>query len=465
MICRLFVAALICTFLSGQASPGSFSPRETRAIDRIARAELKAFRAPGLVLAVVRQDSVAYLKAYGTADAETGEAMAPEMLVSVASITKLVTATTAAVLAAEGKLDLDAPIQTWLPGLPARLGKLTMTQLLSHTSGLSDQAHPGLPPAGDGSLAGIGKAFKEAFLAEPGTQWSYCNAAYTLAGCVIEAVEGKPFPAAVSRILLQPLKLERTTFDPRLALTWPRAQGHDTRGSAAKVARPYNLGPSPAGGMASTVGDLARLARALMSNGMLDGQRVLPPGVFAKLTRVHGRGGAFLGGERNYGFGLFLREHHGLKIAEHEGLLSGFGASFALAPGRGLAAIAVCNGRLSAPCRTTQAALEIAAGLAPASTEPAYVPIPPMEAARLVGRYSNGAGDGLDIRLVDGNLGAWEKDRLHPILARKEGHLEIQGYPSLLPMPAAPLELIAQDPAKPQELLRVMWGLLRRVEN
>ncbi len=459
----LVFGLLLCLNLTAQSPPGTFTPAEAQALDRIALAELKASRAPGMVLAVVRQDGTAYLKGYGTANVETGEAMAPEMLVSVASVSKVVVAATAAALAAEGKLDLDAPLKAKLPGLPEGLGRLTLAQLLSHTAGLSSRAYAGPAPRSDGHLGAIAKAFKAEFLSEPGARWAYSNVGYILAGCVLEEAAEASFPAAVNRTLFQPLAMQRSTFQPALAMTFPLAQGHDTRGEKPKIVRPYGVGPAPPGGLGTTVGDLARLARALLADGMLDGKQVLPKGILERMTKARGHGGALLGGERDYGLGLFLRDHRGLRIAEHEGLGGGWGASFALVPGRGLAAIAVCNGRFTAPCRTTQAALEIAAGLEPGPTQPTYVPIPAPEAARLAGRYSDGAGDELELRVVDGKLGAWEKGKLYPVVARREGHFEIQGYPSLLPLPATPLELVEKDTANPQTLIRVMWGLMQRV--
>jgi len=172
-------------------APGAFTSAEARALDRVALAELKASGAPGMVLAVLRGDRVAYLKAYGSANAETGEAMDSGRLASVASLTKLVTAATAVTLAAEGKLDLRAPIRDQLPGLPERVGLLTMAQLHSHTSGLSESARPALAPGGDGSLLAVGKGFKEVFLSDPGTVWSYCNAGYTLAGQFLETDDAR----------------------------------------------------------------------------------------------------------------------------------------------------------------------------------------------------------------------------------------------------------------------------------
>lgn len=116
---------------------------------------------------------------------------------------------------------------------------------------------------------------------------------------------GVPYAEAVTQTLLRPLEMSRSTFNPGVAMTYRHAQGHDTRGDAPMVVRPFNSSPSiaPAGDLITTVGDLSRLARALLSDGILDGKRVLPQGLLARLGTVQGRGGPFLAGQRDYGFG------------------------------------------------------------------------------------------------------------------------------------------------------------------
>ena len=445
------------------------APKEVAAIEAIAQAELKSWRAPGMVLAVVRDDAVVHLAAYGTANVETGEPMTTDMMVSVASVTKTITAATALALATQGKLDLDAPIRTYLPWLPERLGALTMVQLLSHTAGLGDRTPPVAPDATTGALAPIARAMTdEAMLAPPGTVWAYSNQDYTLAGCVIEAAGGAPFAQVVKRTLFTPLGMDHSTFNPRTAMTYRHAQGHDTRGDQPAVVRPFASAPwlAPAGELITTVGDLARFARALMADGMLDGRRAIPSGLLERMTNPRVKGIASFGSGSsalNYGLGLFLRQHRDLGIAEHGGVIDGFGAYFCLVPQRHLAAIAVINGRFSTPARTTQAALEVAAGLQPAGAESSPTPLPAAAVTNAVGRYTNTVHT-FEIVVTGGVPSLRDGNQIYPIVLRSDGAWEVPGYRPLLPMPAAPLEMLGTEVGKPPAFARFGWRLYRRVE-
>lgn len=457
-------SALTAFIVPASSASQVLSPESRRIIDSVAVAELRMWRAPGMVLAVVSKDSVAYLTAYGTANAESGEPMDSGMLVSVASVSKLVTATTAAILGSTGKLDLGAPIRTQLPWLPERLGALTMTQLLSHTAGLGDRT-PNVAPSPNGSLEPVCRAMSEGHLiARAGETWSYSNTAYTLAGCVIEVAAQAPFPQAVTQLLFRPLGMTRSTFNPRVAMTYPHAQGHDTRDGTPTVVRPFYSLPSiaPAGEVITTVGDLARLLRALLADGVLDGSRVLPPSLLATLTASQGRASPFLGPQREYGMGLFLRSSRDIRIAEHEGVYPGFGASVALAADKQVAAIAVLNGRYSAPVRTTHAALEVAMGLAPSSSAPDTVDIAARDSAGAEGRYVSGS-DTLTLAPVRGVLSLRVGTRAFPVRARREGYWEISNFPALLPMPAAPLELTNIDASGHPAFVRLGWRAYRRL--
>lgn len=446
--------------LPGQA----FSPSEVRAIDSVAKAEMAAWRAPGMILAVLRGGELAYLAAYGTADVETGAVMTPDLMVSVASVSKLVTAVTVLTLTGEAKVDLDVPISAYLPWLTPGLGNLTMTQLLSHTAGLGEGT-PNIAPQLNGALAPVCRGMNDsAFVAQPGETWGYTNMGYTLAGCVIEAVTTRPFPQAVTETVFRPLGMARSTFNPLVALTYPHAQGHDTRGVAPVVVRPYNAVPAtaPAGALITTVDDLSRLARALLGHGALDGTQILPRAILERLTTVRGHGGALMGGTRDYGFGVFIRSHRGLRIVEHEGVLGGFGASFALADARGIAAIAVMNGRYSTPGRTTEAALEIAAGLALESRVPAAVTLDPRDASFALGRYAT-RRDTVEILVSDSRVSFRTASGVYAIRSRREGHWEIPGFPGYLPIPATPLELVRPSPLGPTRFVRVGWRIYRRL--
>ena len=456
---------LVAFLLIGVAAPvggQSVSSVETTSIEAIARAELARLGAPGLVLAATRREGPVHVLGLGAANIETGEAMTPELVVSVASVSKMVTAVTALTLVAEGSMALNVPVRTYLPELPPRLGALTLDQLLSHTAGLADRT-PSVSPTLAGSIAPVCAAMTdELFVTDAGRAWGYSNTGYTLAGCAIEAAAGKPFPQVVRDRVFVPVGMERSTYSLAQAMTWPHSQGHDPRSGHAVLLRPFNSNPNypPAGELLTTVGDLALLARALLGDGILDGKRVLPVGLIGELTTPRGRGGPFFGGPRDYGLGLMIRREGDLRIVEHEGVYAGFGASFALAPELGLAVIAVANARYSAPVATTQGGLEILAGRSATPLPLQDADIPVGDSAAALGQYTNGTTV-LEIGPVEGRL-SLKASQIYLLRAHPAGHLMVPGYRPFLPLPSTPLELVRGSDGR-VEFIRLGWRLYRRV--
>jgi len=323
----------------------------------------------------------------------------------------------------------------------------------------------GISPEPNGTITPICRALIDAnLMAAPGVVWSYSNAGFTLAGCVIEAVAKAPFGVAVNRTLFQPLGMTRSTYNPRIAMTYPHAQGHDPRGAAAVVQRPYNGSPSitPAGELITTMGDLARFSRALLLDGVVGRTRLLPAGVLVKMTQVQGRGSPFLAGARDYGLGLFVRAHRGLRIAEHEGIYGGFGASLAFAPERQLAVIAVSNSRYSAPVRTTQASLEVLAGLAPSVIETTAMPLTARDSLALAGRYARGT-DTLRIESVNGRLSLREESRAWAITSHADGVFWVTGHPPVMPLSANTLEPVNIGADGRAGWVRLSWRAYPRI--
>jgi len=455
---------LSCVVAPGGAAQ-EITAREAAAIKETAQASMDRWRAPGLVLMAMRDGAAPYVVALGVSDVETGVPMRADMAVSVASVTKVVTAVTAVTLAREGLIDLERPIGQYLPDLPPRLSAVTMEQLLSHTAGLGEGTPP-VAPTLNGGLAPVCTAMNDdAFVADPGRAWGYTNMGFTLAGCVLEVVGEKPFPLVVAEHVLTPLGMIHSTFDPLEAMTWAHAQGHDTRGGQPQVVRPYNSVPNiaPAGQLITTVGDLARLARALLQDGLLEGVQALPQRVLREMARPRGSGGPLFAEMPSYGLGLHLRSVEGLEILEHAGTLAGFGASFALAPQQGLAAVAATNGRYSAPMLGTQNALEVLAGRAPSSLDDRLVPISAGDSAAALGRYT-ALSDTLAIKAVEGRLTLERTGRNYPLAGRPFGYLTIPEYPPYLPLNQTPLELVRDSGGK-VSFIRIGWRLYRRVDG
>jgi CubicO group peptidase (beta-lactamase class C family) len=356
------------------------------AVEQSAKEEIARLRIPGAAIAVVKGDRVVYSGAVGVANVETGEAVRPEMLFRLGSTTKMFTAAALCGLAAEGKIDLKAPVGKYIAGLPPRLSKTTGDQLLSHTAGVLDTA----PMYGSHDDDALGKGIRswtdEWLFTSPGRIFSYSNPGYWMAGYLVEVLHGKAYADAMTERLFEPLGMKRTTLRPTTAMTWPLAQGHNSIGGGAPyIARPAadNAASWPAGSMFSSVSELARFTVAFLNDGMVEGKRALDPKAIAMLSTAHAK---YPGSDDAYGYGLTIREHRGVRMVEHGGSRMGYGSSIRMAPAQRVAVIVATNRSGATLPATAEKALEMMVSLkervAPARRETAT--------SGVVGVYRNG---------------------------------------------------------------------------
>ena len=138
---RTPLVVLVALCLVGVSVPaGQTTAPDFSGIDAVIRKELQETQTPGAAVAVVMGDRVVYTRGFGIANAETGESVRPEMLFRLGSTTKMITAATVVLLAEQGKLSLTEPIGRHIPNLHPSLARLTAHQLLSHQSGILDEA-------------------------------------------------------------------------------------------------------------------------------------------------------------------------------------------------------------------------------------------------------------------------------------------------------------------------------------
>ncbi|WP_182113106.1 MULTISPECIES: serine hydrolase [unclassified Actinotalea] len=239
---------------------------------------------PGALAHVVDEDGVARDYTAGVGNLETGAEVPVDGEVRIASNTKTFTAAVVLQLVGEGSVDLDAPIETYLPGLVRGEGidgnAITVRQLLQHTSGLpnytavtsgdSFATRDRYVPARD--LTDI--AFAEAPLFAPGEGWSYSNTNYTLLGMLIERVTGRPYAEQVTERIIEPLGLEHTYV--------PDVGEREIRGAHPRGYHPTESGeledltemdPSIAGAagmIVSTPSELAAFFTALVGGELLE---------------------------------------------------------------------------------------------------------------------------------------------------------------------------------------------------
>ena len=236
---------------------------------------------PGLAVALVDKDRTVWLAGFGRLDDEGSAPVNADTIFSVQSVSKLFTATAVMQAVAAGRLDLDKPITTYLPGFTVHSAfeehperKITLRMLLSHTAGFTQEAPVGNSNELDpGDFDDHVRSISQTWLRFPvGTGLAYSNLGIDLAGYILERVEGKPFPEVARESLLEPLGMGRSTFD-RAAI---RASGNRAAGHVEFYPSPPLYEPmTAAGGLYTSARDLAQFLRFQLNDGSLDGHVVL----------------------------------------------------------------------------------------------------------------------------------------------------------------------------------------------
>ena len=236
---------------------------------------------PGLAVALVDEDETLWVEGFGNVDGRGSAPVDADTIFSVQSMSKLFTATAVMQAVAAGKLGLDEPITTYLPGFTVHSAfeehperKITLRMLLGHTAGFTHEAPVGnnneLDP---GTFDAHVRSISETWLRFPvGTGYAYSNLGIDLAGHILQRVEGRPFAAVVRDSLLDPLGMRRSTFD-RVAI---RSAGNRAIGHADPYPDPpVDVPMTAAGGLYASVRDLARFLRFQLNGGSIDGRVVL----------------------------------------------------------------------------------------------------------------------------------------------------------------------------------------------
>ena len=234
-----------------------------------ARARMEAVGIPGVAIGIL-DGGHETVHGLGVTSVEHPLEVDGETLFQVGSITKTFTGTLAMRLVEEGRLDLDAPVRTYLTELRLQdddvAARATMRHLLTHTGGWVGDYFDDTG-RGDDALSLMCERLAELPQETPlGELWAYNNAGFYLAGRVLEVVTGRPFEEALGDLVLAPLGLERSFFFAEDVITHRFAVGHDREG---KVARPWALArcTAPAGGLVSSVRELLRYARFQFGDG------------------------------------------------------------------------------------------------------------------------------------------------------------------------------------------------------
>ncbi len=170
---------------------------------------------------------------------------------------------------------------------------------------------------------------------------SYSNVGFNIAGAVIEAAAGAYYADYMGQIFRQ-MKMNRTTFDPTVAMTYPLAVGYQPGLLGNTIVRPMsaNTAEAPSGILYSTVNDLARLVEFFLNEGVVDGTAIVSPELFAAMTAPSDVRTA---SEFGYGLGVFINEDRGTATWGHDGKIDGYTAVLRTWPAYDLGVVMLAN--------------------------------------------------------------------------------------------------------------------------
>src|SRR5688572_2954593 len=373
------------------------------ALEQVVADELRTTATPGGAVAIVLGDRLVYSRGFGIANVETNEPVRPEMLFRLGSTTKMFTAAALVGLAEQGKLDLNAPVGSYVTGLNAKVGRVTADQLLSHQSGFFDEA-PMFGSHDETALEKEVRAWSDTrFFTEPGKIFSYSNPGYWFAGFLIEHASQRQYADQLDESIFRPLGMKSTTLRPLVAMTYPLAQGHEETPQGPRVIRPAanNAASWPAGSIFSNVLDLSRFVIAFMNEGQIDGKPILSPAVIRRLSTPRAK---IPGGNVSYGYGLQISNERGFDIVSHGGSRAGYGSSIRIVPSKKFGVIAVANRTGIGLNASVAKAMEIALPLEPLpKTTRSQAGPSSADLNAYVGRYSQGPR-AIEVSLRDGKL-------------------------------------------------------------
>lgn len=313
------VMALAFTIGSVQASPALRAGTDFAAIDAFVQEQMDERGFPGMALGIIENGQIAHLQGFGIADS-SGREVTPQTPFRIGSLTKSFTALAVMQLVEAGAIDLDEPVQVYLPWFTLAdkdaSAKITVRNLLNHTSGISMKDGNSLFASKTG-LEETVRSLDRIKLTQPvGSTYQYCNINFMIAGLIVEVVSGQPYTDYVTEHIFEPLEMRHSYG----SLESARADGA-TIGHIFMLGRlwesdgwvpPANL---PAGALISSVEDMTHYAIAQMNAGRYGESVILSP---QGIDELHAP--AIPASEnQDYAMGWSVGEMEGKPILSHNG--------------------------------------------------------------------------------------------------------------------------------------------------
>jgi hypothetical protein len=398
---RMMIGAVLAACIAPAAVGGQVPFAEQGKRAHAALAEHASAHEPGATAAVVRDGAVIYRGAIGLASLEQRTPLTPESVLDIGSVSKQLTAFAIVLLEAQGRLSLDDDIRTHLPELPEFTQRVTVRNLLQHTSGLREIYNTMMIGGWQTGDAMTQEQALRLVVAQPELQFTpgsahlYNNTGYMLLADIVARVTGQPFAGWMQENVFAPLGMSRTVIMHRLGQVIPGSADSYASIDDGFVRVYDNSTIQGAGGIYSTVEDIAQWIRH-WSRPVI--------GTGALLERMQERAVLTDGDTLPYALGINVGSMRGLRRIQHGGSSAGFRTALLILPELGGGVVVQSNnaglntGRLAselveivfadrmqaAPDRTAQTSSEDSSD--ETRSTPAWQPTP-ADLARYAGVY------------------------------------------------------------------------------
>ena len=336
---ELLAAVMAVAMVSADRSRDgeTLAPEVVARIDARVAESVARRKIPGLTIAIHDGRNL-WSKGYGLADVENSVPATEATVYRLASVSKPITAVAAMQLVEAGRLDLDAPVQKYVPLFPEKQWPVTSRLLLAHLGGIRHYR---------GEEANSTKHYRDRItplsifrddplVNEPGTRFLYTTYGYNLLGAVVEGAANRPFLESVRATIFEPAGMATIRDDDTFAIIPHRAQGYRINRGGRLENSPLadTSGKVPGGGLCAPAGDVARFAAALMAGKLLK-----PETLETMWTGQKPKAGQSIG----YGLGWLLASHKGVREVSHSGAQARVSTMLYLRPERKVAVVVLTN--------------------------------------------------------------------------------------------------------------------------
>ncbi len=311
-------------------------------ISWLIRQEMDDADVTGLSIALVDNQEIVWSQGFGYADKEEDIKATPDTVYHLGSIAKVFTATAAMQLAEQGKLNIDQPLQTYLPefSIKSRFGgtdRITPRNLMTHHSGLPGNWALGMSERHPGHFIDVVTAVKDEYMAYPPDYvFAYSNLGVTLLGAAIGRVSGEDYSSYMDTHLLQPLAMTHSAFTSIIP-----GKSYD-KGREVEVIPLRDL---PSGGLNSSAGDMARFMQMVFADGSYGGKQIVKPESLQQMFNVRSTN-LPLDFDFKMGLGWMLSGvdvPHAGPVANHGGSTLNYHSMMAVLPEHKLGVIVLSN--------------------------------------------------------------------------------------------------------------------------